>query len=81
MLVDTVCIYRELRVVCPHNWVTWERLMFYLYEVLSVPCAVQMIMLDVVLLTYCFRATPYFFFPTKERMCFLGSLDMAAVGV
>lgn len=58
--------------------------MFYLYEVLSVPGAVQMIMLDVVLLPYCFRAASYFFTlktQTKERMCFLGCSDVAAVGI
>lgn len=39
---------------------------FYLYKVLSVPSAVQMIVLDVVLLPYCFRATPTFF-PVKPK--------------
>lgn len=54
---------------------------FCLYKVLSVPSAVQMIMLDVVLLPCCFRATPHFFpckAKTKARMCFLVPSDTAA---
>lgn len=52
------------------------------FDLCCVPSAVQMIVLDVVLLS-CFRAATPYFFPgeakTKDRMCFLVPSDMAAV--
>ena len=60
---------------------TWEQLIkpcCYLYKVLSVPGAVQMLILNVVLLPYCFRAKLHAFpiKPKQNRGCVFSYLQM-----
>lgn len=60
------------------------KLSCYSFEVQSVPSVVQILVLNIDLLSYCVRAKPYIFFcknKTVETLCCALSFDVADVSI